>query len=203
MINPVRDRRQKKNIWKILFLILLSINVMIILGLAILFFLALQQEEIDYEVSEIENHSEFVIQTGKQDLTKLINYYIEKEGLNGPIDYTVFLTDEVELYGEVQIFSQKMQLKMTFEPHALQNGDLVLEQKSLSLGDVALPVSYVLKFIRDAYKFPEWVIIQPNDHKIYVALREMRLNSGIQVRAEEFNLKDDHISMRMLVPISK
>ena len=29
----------------------------------------------------------------------------------------------------------------------------------------------------------------------------MRLNGDIQFRAEEFNLEDDQISMRMLVPV--
>ena len=98
--------------------------------------------------------SEFFIQTNKQDLNKLINHYIEKEGLNGPVHYNVLLTDEVELYGEVKVFSESMQLKMTFEPRALENGDLVLEQKTLSLGGVPVPVSYILTFIRDYINFP-------------------------------------------------
>ena len=89
---------------------------------------------------------------------------------------------------------------MTFEPKALKNGDLVLEQKNVSLGDVKLPVSYIMKFIRDAYKLPSWVIIQPNDQQVYVALQEMRLNNDIQVRVEEFDLANDNISMKMLVP---
>lgn len=89
---------------------------------------------------------------------------------------------------------------MTFEPIALENGDLILKQKNLSLGDVKLPVSYILKFIRDAYKLPEWVTILPNDKQVYVALHRMRLNNDIQVRVQEFNLKEDRISLRMLVP---
>ncbi|MBS4217380.1 YpmS family protein [Bacillus sp. FJAT-49711] len=192
---------KKKNIWKFLFITLLSINILFLFILGTMLFLAVDQEPIPKTNVSTANMSEFLIRTEKQDLNALINHYIEKEGLDGPIHYRVLLTDEVELYGEVQVFSQSMYLKMTFEPEALENGDLILRQKSLSLGDVKLPVTYILKFIRDSYKLPEWVIIQPNDKQIYVSLQQMKLKSGIQVRAEEFSLVDDRIAMKMFVPV--
>jgi len=191
----------KKNIWKLLFITLISINILVLLGLGMMLFLAVDQEPIPETNMSTENMSEFLIRTGKQDLNQLINHYIEKEGLDGPVHYRVLLTDEVELYGEVQVFSQSMFLKMTFEPEALENGNLILKQKSLSLGDVKLPVTYILKFIRDAYKLPDWVIIQPNDKQIYVSLQHMKLKSGIQVRVDEFSLVDDRIAMKMYVPV--
>lgn len=191
----------KKNKWKLAFLSLLSINILFIAAIVLLLFLASDQQTMPKDITvDEQNYSEFYIQAQKNDLNKLINFYIEKEELNGPVHYDVFLTDDVELYGEVDVFSQTLQLKMTFEPKALDNGDLVLEQKDVSLGDVKLPVSYILKFIRDAYKLPSWVIIQPNDKQVYVSLHDMQLESGIQVRAEEFNLVEDRISLKMLVP---
>lgn len=190
----------KKNYWKIGFLVLAALNLVFVFSIGLLLFLSSDQNGIPQKKTDTSKYSEFTINTKKEDLNKLINYYIEKEGLNGPIHYNVFLTDEVELYGEVSVFSQALQLKMTFEPKALENGDLVLEQKDVYLGDMKLPVSYIMKFIRDAYKFPSWVIIQPNDEQVYVALQQMRLNNGIQVRVQEFDLANDRISMKMLVP---
>lgn len=192
---------KKKNVWKYAFTGLIICNLLVTGILLWFLFSGSDQQKIprNTEVNE-KTHSEFIISVQKEDLNKLINHYIEKEGLNGPIHYNVYLTDEVELYGEVSVFSQTLQLQMTFEPIALENGDLILKQKNLSLGDVKLPVSYILKFIRDAYKLPEWVIILPNDKQVYVALHRMRLNNDIQVRVQEFNLKEDRISLRMLVP---
>ncbi len=191
----------KKRLWKTSFLILLTINGLIIMGIALLLFISPDQDPIPETKDQHISASEFLIQTNKQDLNKLINHYIEKEGLNGPVHYNVLLTNEVELFGEVKVFSESMQLKMTFEPRALENGDLVLEQKTLSIGGLPVPVSYILTFIRDYYKLPDWVTIHPNDKQIYVALQKMRLNGDIQFRVEEFNLEDDQISMRMLVPV--
>lgn len=192
-----------KNKWKWLFLMLLTLNIAVILLISILIF-DTPEDVQDPEINiKTENMSEFTISTDKHDLNRLINHYIEKEGLNGPINYYIKLTDEVELFGEIKVFSKTLQLRMTFEPQALENGDLLLVQKSLSLGGIKLPVERILKFIQDGYKLPEWVIIQPNDKKIYVALQEMRLNGGIQVRAEEFDVAKNNISMRMLVPVSQ
>src|SRR5690606_24571834 len=115
-----------KNKWKLLFLTLLSINILVLLALSMMLFIAADQDPIPKTNISTDNMSEFLIQTKKQDLNQLINHYIEKEGLDGPIHYRVLLTDDVELYGEVQVFSQSMYLKMTFEPEALENGDLIL-----------------------------------------------------------------------------
>lgn len=185
-----------------MFLALLAMNVLILVSVGLLLFLAGgDQPEMELTESTEKNMSEFLIKTDKNDLNQLINHYIEKEELNGPIHYSVLLSDEVVLFGEVEVFSQTLQLKMTFDSEALDNGDLLLKQKSLSLGGVKLPVSYILKFIRDAYKLPEWVMIQPNDKQIYVALQNMRLNNGIQVRAQKFDIANNEIEMKMLVPV--
>ncbi|KRG12444.1 YpmS family protein [Lederbergia galactosidilytica] len=193
---------KKKNVWKVLFFALLSINILFFFAISMFLFLAGEEEAIPESPAEdSKKMSEFLIQTNKNDLNELINYYIEKENLNGPINYSVVLSDEVELNGELNVFTSTLQLKMSFEAYALENGDLLLEQKSLSLGGIRLPVSEVLKIIRSAYKLPEWVIIQPADKQIYVSLQSMRLNNDIQVRAEKFNLEENEIVMKMLVPV--
>ncbi|WP_213087605.1 YpmS family protein, partial [Heyndrickxia sporothermodurans] len=133
-------------------------------------------------------------------LTNLINHYIQKEGLNGPIDYSVKLSDEVELYGIIKVFSQDVQLKMTFEPEAQKNGDLLLRQKSILIGNLNLPVEFVLKFIQKSYKFPDWVTIQPNKKTIYVALQSMKVNNEMIVHADRFDLKNDDISFTLQIP---
>jgi uncharacterized protein YpmS len=109
----------------------------------------------------------------------------------------------VELMGSVPVFTSNLDFKLDFEPKALENGDILLKQKSISVGQLNLPVSYVLKVIRDSYNFPEWVKIQPTDELIYVSLQDMKLKSDIKVRANEFNLKEDNISFRLLVPVDR
>ncbi len=190
-----------KNVWKIAFFTVVILLIMLFAGIATLLFRPI--EETSYEKNENVSTPDAIpleVKAEKKDLNNLIEKYIEQNQLNGPIDYSVFLTDEIELYGTMAVFAASIDLKMTFDPKVLENGDLLLKQKSISLGSVNLPVPYVLKFIRDGYKMPEWVKIQPNDEAIYVALTEMNLKSGLQVKGKKFDLVNDEISFMLYVP---
>jgi uncharacterized protein YpmS len=154
-------------------------------------------EEIDL-VENTKEEVQFHFTTNKQDLNQVINHHIES--LKGPIDYEVLLKDDVELYGTIPIFTQNIQMKLTFEPVALDNGDLLLKQKSISIGELPLPVSQVLKMIRDNYQFPDMVQIDPKEEQIYIALQKMKLKSDLSVRVDEFNLQGDQIKFSLLVP---
>ncbi|MCA1054543.1 YpmS family protein [Rossellomorea aquimaris] len=191
-----------KNKWKVAFFTLLGA---LILGLVIILsmvFAPIKDEELpDQKVKD--NEVGFDIRSNKDDLNLIIKHYIEEEGLKGPVDYDVQLKDDVELHGSVPVFSTNIDVELKFEPKALDNGDILLKQKSISVGSLNLPVSYVMKVIRDSYQFPDWVKIQPNDELIYVSLQEMKLKSDIKVRAKEFDLKEDNIMFRLLVPVDR
>lgn len=189
-----------KNKWKILFFLLLGINIASAAVVSIL--ISLPPDHEGTEMARVDNGEDvkFVINTNKEDLNKVINHYLEKEGLTGPINYKVLLRDEVELYGTMPVFSRDLKMKLTFEPEALDNGNLVLRQKSISIGQLQLPVSYVLKFVRDSYHLPDWVTIVPNDEMVYVALQKLKLKSDVKVKVNEFDLKKDKIKFTLLVP---
>lgn len=190
-----------KNKWKIGFFILLGLVAGVILFLYIL--IASPAEDNKMEPGKNIQDSEdvaFKVATNKRDLNRVINHYIEEEGKNSNIDYQVLLTDEVELYGTFPLFSEELELRLTFEPKALENGDLVLNQKSISVGRLRLPVSTVLKFVRDSYDLPEAVSIQPEEERVYVSMQRLKLKSDIKVRVNEFDLKKDNIKFTLFVP---
>lgn len=152
------------------------------------------------ETEKVQNDVRFTIQTNRQDLNTLINHYL-KEEYSGSLDYKVLLTDEVELYGNIPVFSENVEMKLTFEPVALENGDLELQQKTISIGKLTLPVPLVLKFIQSSYPIPDWVTIQPNEEKVYMELQNMKLKSDLKVRVNEFDLKNNDIEFSLQVPM--
>jgi len=188
--------KQKK--WKLAFLILLAVNLVIFIGLTILIFLPSSKGN---HISNAKTNTVGLdVTTNKEDLTKIINYYIEKEGLDGPVHYEINLSNEVELYGYLPVFGQDLDLKLTFEPEALENGNLLLRQKAISIGKLPLPVSYVMKFIQQQYKLPGWVEINPDDETVYMYLTEMEIANGLSVRMQEFNLVEDKIKFSLILP---
>jgi uncharacterized protein YpmS len=186
--------------WKSWFFLLLGINICIFLYFFISITLPVKEYKIKQEENALQGYVPFLIHTEKDNLTKVINHYVEKEVSGGPIQYQVVIGDEVELYGTIPIFSEEIEMKMTFEPQGLENGNLVLHQKSMAIGKMQLPVAYVLKFIAEQYRLPKGVTIQPNDKSIYISLDKLKLKSGFKIRVNEFDLKRDQISFLFYVP---
>jgi uncharacterized protein YpmS len=190
-----------KNKWKIGFFILLGLIAASILLFWILISMPAEESKIEPDRNNATmDDVAFHVSTNKRDLNRVINHYLEEEMKNSQFEYQVLLTDEVELYGTIPIFSQELELKLTFEPQALENGDLILKQRSISVGRLNLPVSTVLKFVRDSYHLPEAVEIQPKEERVYVSMQRLKLKSDIKVRVNEFDLKKDNIKFTLLVP---
>jgi uncharacterized protein YpmS len=190
---------QLKN-WKKAFYVLLAINIGILLFLLVSISIPIKDNRIHQEENALQGYVPFLIHTQKENLNRVINHYIEKEAAGGPINYQVVLRDEVEVYGTIPIFTEEIQMKLTFEPEALNNGDLILKQKSMVIGQMQLPVTYVLKFIEDRYRLPKGVTIQPNDKLVYISMQNLKLKSDFKVRVNEFDLNSDDISFQLYVP---
>lgn len=191
----------KKNKWKIGFFILLGLMIAAVLLIWILIASPVEETKLESGTKGANKDDvAFNVSTNKRDLNRVINHYLEEEAQNSQFDYQVLLTDEVELYGTLPLFSQELELRLTFEPQALKNGDLILNQRSISVGRLNLPVSTVLKFVRDSYDLPDAVNIQPKEERVYVSMQRLKLKSDIKVRVNEFNLNKDNIKFTLFVP---
>ncbi|MCU9613631.1 YpmS family protein [Caldibacillus lycopersici] len=189
--------------WKLAFFCLVGINILVFVLLFILMVLPTSDGIIPNKQELTTENVSLNIQSSKADLNRLINYYIEKEETDsdngGSIDYQVQLTDEVELYVTIPVFSESIETKLTFLPKALKNGDLLLTQESVSIGQLHLPVTYIMNFLKKTYHFPEWVEIFPNEKTIYIHLTDLEIQNNMEIRANEFDLEKDNISFSLIV----
>lgn len=190
-----------KNKWKISFIVLLGANMLIIISLIILMTIPANDKAKPQPKLQRGEYVSFGIQSNKEDLNKLINYYLKNEAKGSPVNYEVNLGNEVELNGTLPFFSEELNMKLTFEPEAQKNGDLILRQKSISIGSLHLPVAYVLKFISDNYKLPPGVDIRPSSNLIYINMQNLKLKSNVKVKVNKFVLKKNDISFTLLVPV--
>jgi uncharacterized protein YpmS len=190
-----------KNKWKLAFLLLLGINLA---AAIIIFSLALvppKNKELSQLKEPLNDYVSFHVKSNKYDLNLLINHYLHEQAAGSLIDYRVILGEEVELYGTLPILSDKLNLKLTFEPVALKNGDLVLKQKSMSIGHLNLPISFVLNVINENYQLPNGVEIRPNDKLVYIHMQQLKLKSDFKIKVDQFDLKKDQIAFTLLAPV--
>ncbi|WAA11065.1 YpmS family protein [Fervidibacillus albus] len=183
------NRMNKWN-WKVAFFLLLAVNLFIVGTLFVLLFIP--KDDTPYSLQDEEGAGEpvFDLHTTKAELNGFINDYLKKKLGDSAVEYTVLLTDQVELIGELPVFDQKVQMKLTFVPEALANGDILLTQKSISIGRLNLPVTYVMNVMKKSYQFPEWVEMYPNERVIYIHLTEIGMED-IRLMANTIDLEND------------
>jgi uncharacterized protein YpmS len=190
-----------KNKWKLSFFTLLGIDILIIIIIMFLVLTPANHQDLSNKKEPAGDYVPFHVQTNKEDLNKLINYYLNKQAGNTPVNYEVRLGNDVELEGKIPVFSEEFNMKLNFEPEALQNGDIILKQKKISLGRLNLPVAYVLKLIEDNYNLPTGVEIQPNQKIVYIDMQKFEFKNNTKVKVDQFNLKQNKIYFTILVPV--
>lgn len=189
-----------KNNWKQNFFILAVVNGVILFGLLLLIFLPVSDSVVPEGTQTEEEGAEFTIKSTKQNLNELINGYIDQALANGSMNYAVSLEDDVELTGSISLFDSEIPLKINLEPVVQENGDLVLEQKNISLGRLNLPNKQVLEYLKKFYPMPEWITVNPEEESVYVAVTQMEMKSNFEVKIEQFDLENNQLAFAIKVP---
>lgn len=188
--------------WKKRFIILGTLNGLIILFLAFYLYSPIPKTEIELagEKYKSENSSQFVVRTTKQNLNNLVNAYLDKLLTGTEHHYTINLDDDVQLFGELPLFSSTVPLLIHLEPIVQENGDIVLKQKSISVGQLQLPNKKIMQYVSKYLPVPEWVVINPRDEEIYVKVTEMEIKSNFKIAVEQFDLEANNLAFKINVP---
>lgn len=199
-----RKNNKKERKWKKLFYSLLGFNVLAIILLLFLLFGPVDDRPIIYDTNQMEeDYSEFVIRTTKQNLNELINAYISKMLEGSKHYYSISLEDDVHLMGELPAFSTTVPLSVHLEPFVQENGDIILKQRSISIGLLELPNQKIMEYMDKYLDFPSWVTINPKKEEIYLAVTEMEMNSNFTIAVEHIDLEANHLAFRIHIPYNK
>lgn len=186
--------------WRRAFLVLLALNIAGIIGLV--FYITLPSKDfISYE-SEKRTFAEgnsLIVRTTKSDFEGIANTYIQEAMANQPIPLALSISDDVSLSTELEVFSTKLPILLKFEPYVQEDGNLLLEQKSVAVGKLNIPPESALKLLRDSVELPEFMEVRPAEEEIILRLSEIPLDDGISVRAESFDLEEDDIRLRVTI----
>lgn len=195
------SNKTNKN-WKKRFYLLLIINAIILFVLFVYLYSPIPKKELDIASKQYESEasSQFVVRTSKQNLNNLVNAYLDKALANTDHVYSINLDEDVQLFGELQVFSSTVPLLAHFEPIVQENGDLILKQKSISVGQLKLPNKKIMKYIDDYLPTPEWVTIDPRNEEIYVEVTEMDIKSNFKIAVDKFDVEANNIAFKIEVP---
>ncbi|SFE49750.1 Uncharacterized protein YpmS [Lentibacillus persicus] len=193
--------QKKKNNWKAFFFWLLGLNVLtVLIILALVFWPVSETETPEPTEDNSVQSSEFTVRTSKENVNQLVNAYIEKLLENTSHEYSVSLEEDVELRGELPVFSSTVPVSVHLDPVVQDNGDVILKQESISLGQLALPNKKIMEYLKKYLPMPKWVTVDPSNEEIYVAVTDMEIRSNLNVRVESFDLETNNLAFNIEIP---
>ena len=107
------------------------------------------------------------------------------------------------LTGEFEILTFPVTFYLYFDPYVMENGNVQLRAKSLSIGTLNLPVSEVMKMVKRNFKFPEWIEVNSEEQNIMIRLDKFQMGNGLFMKANRINLLDDEIQFSLYLPKDK
>ncbi|WP_241153389.1 YpmS family protein [Enterococcus mediterraneensis] len=193
-----------KNPWRAAFLLLAAL----VLGTG--FFLGSRlfaEREPQYKKTpDIVEHSGtpvLTINSNKKQVNELIDFYLGEFQKDSDVKYDFALENEAMLSGEFKVLGFPMRFYLYFDPYVMDNGNIQLRAKSLSIGTLGLPIKEVMDMVKRSYKFPKWIDVNSKEKNIMIRLDQFRMQNGLFMKANKINLVDDEIQISLYLPKSE
>lgn len=202
----INNKRQQTNGWKWAFLTLLAV----VLGIMIWLILQLsgpspvqQQSANQEDLNQINDTATFQVTAEKKQINQLINQYLAEETHNKSVQYQFQLADQAQLAGTFRVFGVDVPFQLDLDPFVMENGNVQLKAKQISLGKLNLPIPFAMKQIGQQLALPNWVEIHHEEETIILRLDAFSLKSGIFFSADRIDLANDDIRLNVFVPNKK
>ena len=182
---------KKLNIWKWLFLGLVSL--LVALCLVIQSRMATPRETVRQLHQTAKNSDVQVgtMTTTRDQFNDTIKYLLKKYHLS---NYKVYADNQqILLEGQLSLLGKSYPLYIYFQPSKLDNGNILLTVKDFSVGSFQIPQKMVLRLLSKNKNIPDFIQISPKESTITILLSEMDNDFGIYAKANTVDLYNDKI----------
>ena len=189
------------NKWKLAFLMLATIVLLIVIVFAYLFFSPTENGNLVNKEGDEVKSSILRVQTTTNEFEAIAQKYLAEAIQDSPIDVKLEVGEQVYLFSDLIVFGVTIPIQMDFDP-IVDDGNIRMKQTKVHVGKLNIPPSTVLKLVKESVNFPSWIIVQPDKEEIYVDLSRLNIANGNRVRAKEINLQNDEILLEIIIPTS-
>ena len=181
----------KINWWKWLFLFLLALNLSLV---GVLASRLLTTGADSQQTSQTETKSTIQVgsfSTTREQLTQTINSYLKSYQSKGATFQVAIDSENIIFQGTYSLLGYEIPLYVYFEPYSLSTGAVQLKVTSVSAGNLALPESDILRYIKSSYDLPSFVQVLPDKSAINVNLQNLNQETDFSLKARQIDLLND------------
>lgn len=198
---PIAKETRKANYWKFAFLILLGIVIGSTVFLGSRIFANREPEYTETPaITERQGEPVLTINSNKEKVNQLISFFLSDYQKDSDIEYKFYLENEAMLNGTFEVLGFPINFYLYFDPFVMENGNVQLKARSLSVGTLSLPIKDVMNMIKRNYKLPKWVEVNTDDLTIMLRLDQFRMQNGMYIKADKIDLVDDDIRFSLYLP---
>ncbi|HAB49209.1 MAG TPA: DUF2140 domain-containing protein [Lactobacillus sp.] len=138
----------------------------------------------------------------KEQLSAAVNYYLQQNQKKGAIKYRFVLDKSAILMGTTKILGKDVSFTLYATPQLDDSENLELKTKSVAIGSLNAPPSFVLGYIKNNYDLGKWAKINVSKATITLDLNQLTKKQGIKIQGEKFDLKQDDLQFKVAFPLS-
>lgn len=194
----------KQNPWKWAFAILLGL----VLGFIVFVWFQVttpssDQKQIATQTTQKQGqYANVNVVLNKEQLSAAVNYYLQQNQKKGTIKYRFVLDKSAILMGTTKILGKDVSFTLYATPQLDDSGNLELKTKSVAIGSLNAPPSFVLGYIKNNYDLGKWAKINASKATITLDLNQLTKKQGIKIQGEKFDLKQDDLQFKVAFPLS-
>lgn len=188
---------KKHNPWKIAFWALILIFAF---GIIFVMIQAFRPDPTVQNNKGIARDESFSVTFNKKQVNGFTKYYIDNQLKDDSIKYGLQLKDHAIVTGSVEFLNRPVQFSLICDPYVLENGNIRLKAREIAVGQLALPMNFVLGYISHNFDLPKWVDVNQKQRTINLRLSEFKLENGMQMTAKKIDLKQDKIEFNVYLP---
>jgi len=196
--------KMKQNPWKWAFAILLGL----VLGFIVFVWFQVTTPSSDQKqiaTQTIQKQGQYAnvnVVLNKEQLSAAVNYYLQQNQKKGAIKYRFVLDKSAILMGTTKILGKDVSFTLYATPQLDDSGNLELKTKSVAIGSLNAPPSFVLGYIKNNYDLGKWAKINASKATITLDLNQLTKKQGIKIQGEKFDLKQDDLQFKVAFPLS-
>lgn len=192
-------KNSSHNPWKWAFLILLAL---IVITGGVIFYKATAPTSVPaQEAAYSTSDTSVAVTLNCRQVNALSKNYLDRFLKDDKVKYRFLVGEKyATVIGKTHFLGAQVQFALNFIPKRLSNGNIILQTKGLSVGQLNLPVKFVLSYIKANYKLPNWVYLNQKKKTITLDLNRYSKHRTLHYSAQEINMKKGEFKFLITIP---